>query len=189
MKITSVETCPKNAKNIPRWHALPNPYNGFDRTSTFPVTISLNNSRWNDESRKMLTPTKGNVVKITGFIASVHSDEDNVNHWVVIASEIYFIKETPQASKPAVPGTGEPASHLLYYPLTTCQFELKSLGRLFRTQISLHRRWRDNEPKEINFQDLYLLWRTGVTSDAGGDAAWRSSFMPPSVTEVWFYCI
>ena len=97
--------------------ALPNPYNGFDRVSTFPVTISLNNPRWNDESKKMLTPTKGNVVKITGFMSSVHSDEDNVNHWVVIASEIYFMKETPQASKPAVPGTGEPASDISYYYL------------------------------------------------------------------------
>ena len=96
--------------------ALPNLYNGFDRESTFPVTISLNNPRWNDESKKMLTPTKGNIVKITGFISSVHSDEDKVNHWVVIASEIYFIKESPQPSKPAAPGTGELASNLpLYY--------------------------------------------------------------------------
>ena len=95
--------------------ALPNPYNGFDRDSTFPVTISLNSPRWNDESKQVLTPAKGNIVKITGFISSIHSDEDKVNHWVVLASEIYFIKESPQASKPAIPGTGEPASNLLFY--------------------------------------------------------------------------
>ena len=95
--------------------ALPNPYNGFDRESTFPVTISLNNPRWNDESKKVLTPAKGNIVKITGFVSSVHSDEDKVNHWVVLASEIYFIKESPQASKPAIPGTGERASNLLFH--------------------------------------------------------------------------
>jgi len=86
--------------------ALPNPYNGFDRISNFPVTVSLNNPRWSEENKKMLTPTKGSVVKITGVISSVHADEDGVNHWVVTASEIYFIKDSLSTSKPAVPGTG-----------------------------------------------------------------------------------
>ena len=51
--------------------ALPNSYNGFDRVSNFPVTVSLNNSRWTDNNKRMLTPTKGNVVKITGVISEV----------------------------------------------------------------------------------------------------------------------
>ena len=98
--------------------ALPNPYNGFDRTSNFPVTVSLNNPRWNKENKKMLTPARGTVVKITGVISSVHPDEDRVNHWVVTASEIYFLKDTP--AKPAVPGTGEmmPARKN-HHPLTS----------------------------------------------------------------------
>lgn len=87
--------------------ALPNPYNGFDRLSNFPVTVSLNNPRWNEENKKMLTPTKGSVVKITGIISSVHGDSDGVNHWVVMASEIYFLRDQLSVSKPAAPGTGE----------------------------------------------------------------------------------
>lgn len=90
--------------------ALPNPYNGFDRTSNFPVTVSLNNPRWSEENKKMLTPARGTVVKITGVISSVHPDADRVNHWVVTASEIYFLKDALSATKPAVPGTGETKS-------------------------------------------------------------------------------
>ena len=87
--------------------ALPNPYNGFDRVSNFPVTVSLNNPRWTEDNKKMLTPVKGSVVKITGVISSVHADDDGVNHWVVTASEIYFLKDSLSTSKPAIPGTGK----------------------------------------------------------------------------------
>ena len=87
--------------------AVPNPYNGFDRTSTFPVTISLNNPRWSEENKRMFTPTKGTMVKITGILSSVHADPDRVNHWVVVTSEIYFLKDSLSATKPAVPGTGK----------------------------------------------------------------------------------
>lgn len=54
----------------------------------------------------MLTPSKGSAVKITGVISSVHPDADGVNHWVVTASEIFFLKESVSPSKPAIPGTG-----------------------------------------------------------------------------------
>lgn len=97
--------------------AIPNPYNGFDRTSNFPVTVSLNNARWSEDHRKMLTPTKGSIVKVTGVITSVYVDDDGVNHWMVTASEIYFLKDPFPASKPTAPGTGK---SILY--MTTCTF-------------------------------------------------------------------
>jgi len=55
----------------------------------------------------MLTPAKGSAVKITGVISSVHVDDDGVNHWVVTASEIYFLRDLLLGSRPVVPGTGE----------------------------------------------------------------------------------
>lgn len=93
-------------KNESSFTGRPNPYNGFDRGSHFPVTVFLTNPRWTDTTRKMLTPSKGSAVKITGVISSVHPDADGVNHWVVTASEIFFLKESVSPSKPAVPGTG-----------------------------------------------------------------------------------
>ena len=95
----------------------PNPYNGFDRGSSFPVTVFLTNPRWNDSTKKMLTPSKGNVIKITGIISSVHPDSEGINHWVVTASEIFFLKDCLSPTKPAVLGTGKvfantPGPHL-----------------------------------------------------------------------------
>ena len=112
--------------------ALPNPYNGFDRVSSFPVTISLNNLHWTEETKRMLIPTKGSVVKITGIISSVHPDSDNVNHWVVMASEIYFLKETIPISKPTVPGTGEPTpASLSHHFLTPSLVRMEKPGKAF----------------------------------------------------------
>jgi len=112
--------------------ALPNPYNGFDRVSSFPVTISLNNPRWTEETKKILIPTRGSVVKITGVISSVHPDSDNVNHWVVTASEIYFLKETVSISKPTIPGTGETTlTSLSHCSLTPSLVRTEKPGKAF----------------------------------------------------------
>lgn len=109
-----------------RFTALPNPYNGFDRLSNFPVTVSLNNPRWSDDNKKMLTPTKGSFVKITGIVSSVSSDNDGVNHWVVTASEIFFLRDSLPVSKPTAPGTGEisfPNSSLSFADLSIVRTE------------------------------------------------------------------
>ena len=108
----------------------PNPYNGFDRGSSFPVTVFMTNPRWTDAARKTLTPSRGSAVKITGVITSVHPDGDGVNHWVVIASEIFFLKDS--LSKPAVPGTGEffPYSHSIR-ATDISQSRQVNLGRYF----------------------------------------------------------
>jgi hypothetical protein len=42
---------------------LPNPYNGFDHVSNFPITVSLNNPCWKEDNKKVLTPTRGGVIK------------------------------------------------------------------------------------------------------------------------------
>ena len=91
---------------------LPNPYNRFNHTSNFPVTILLTSKRWNDNTKRTLTPSKGAVVKITGTISSVHPDDNGVNHWVISASKIFFIKDMLSVTKPTAPGTGKT---LLYY--------------------------------------------------------------------------
>lgn len=122
--------------------AQPNPYNGFDRVSNFPVTVYLNNPRWSEDSKKVLTPIKGSVVKITGTISSVHIDEDGVNHWIVTASEIYFLKDSLPISKPAVPGTGEAifADHRVQFLTPPSKLNQRSPERPFRTQMCLHLR-------------------------------------------------
>ena len=73
--------------------------NGFDQVSSFLVTISLNNPHWTEETKRLLISTKGSVIKITSIISLVYPDLDNKNHWVVMASEIYFPKETVPISK------------------------------------------------------------------------------------------
>ena len=113
-------------KNEYSFTSRPNPYNGFDRGSTFPVTVFMTNSRWSDASKKILTPSKGSTVKITGVISSVHPDDDGVNHWVVIASEIFFLKD-PSPSKPTIPGTGKYVSCNYSICLTTIQ-QLRRVG-------------------------------------------------------------
>jgi hypothetical protein len=66
----------------------------------------------------MLTPSKGSAVKVTGRITSAYPDSHGVNHWVVSASEIFFLKDSPP-SKPVVPGTGKGLANLhLITPLT-----------------------------------------------------------------------
>ena len=68
---------------------------------------TLNDLHWNEECTKMLTLTKGSMVKVTGTISTVHSNKNKLNCWIVTASEIYFIKESSQAFKPTVPGINE----------------------------------------------------------------------------------
>ena len=103
----------------------PNPYNGFDRGSSFPVTVFLTNPRWNDATRKILTPSKGSTVKITGVITSAHPDTDGVNHWVVTANEIFFLKDSLSPPKPAAPGTGTVFLHI-YSPHFINLFAVKT---------------------------------------------------------------
>ena len=108
-----------SSKNDHTFTGRPNPYNGFDRASSFPVTVLMDHCRWTDASKKVLTPSKGSTAKVTGVITSVYPDSNGVNHWVVSASEIFFLKDTPSPSKPVVPGTGKVLANLhLITPLT-----------------------------------------------------------------------
>ena len=87
--------------------ALPNPYNGFDRVSNFPVTVSLNNSCWTDDNKRMLCHENAAWFSLNfSFLqVSLHS----LTFREVIVNLLHSLPQFP--FKRITPGIGQEARH------------------------------------------------------------------------------